>query len=106
MTETVLIDIDPLLLERVRRVATAHGCGQQQALVHLLEHGLFACEAELAARFSDNDAQALQEAIAALEQIQDDPGFSLIGRTSADAPSDAPGEPSPVPQSSGERLPG
>ena len=68
MTETVLIDIDPLLLERVRRVATAHGWGQQQALVHLLEHGLFACEAELAARFSDNDAQALQEAIAALEQ--------------------------------------
>ena len=94
MTETVLIDIDPLLLERVRRVSAAHGWGQQQALIHLLEHGLFACEAELKARFDDSDAQALQEAIAALEQIQDDPGFSLIGRApaaGAEAPERAAG---------------
>ena len=87
MTETLSIEIDPLLLARVRRVAAAHGWSEQQVLTHLVEHGLFACEAELAARFNDSDAQALQEAIAALEQIQDDPGFSLIGR--AEVPGEA-----------------
>ena len=48
--------------------------------MHLLEHGLFACEAELAARFNDSDANALQAAISALEGIPSDPGFSMIGR--------------------------
>ena len=48
--------------------------------MHLLEHGLFACEAELAARFTDSDAMALQSAISALEGIPSDPGYSLIGR--------------------------
>jgi hypothetical protein len=99
MTETVLIDIDPLLLERIRRVSAAQDWGLQQALVHLLEHGLFACEAELKARFDDSDAQALQEAIAALEQIQDDPGFALIGRVEA-------GEAEPSPQRSADPLAG
>lgn len=83
MTETLSIELDPLLLGRVRRVAAARGWDQQQALTHLIEHGLFSCEAELAASFNDSDAQALQEAIAALEQIQDDPGFALIGRAEA-----------------------
>lgn len=80
MTETVALNIDPLLLDRVRRMAATQGWTEQEALAHLLEHGLFACEAELAARFSDSDADALQQAIAALEQIQDDPGFGSIGR--------------------------
>lgn len=80
MAETILLDIDPLLLERIRRVGQAHGWEQQQTLLYLLEHGLFACESELAARFDDSDSQALQAAIAALEDIQDDPGFSKIGR--------------------------
>lgn len=84
MTDTVPIDIDPVLLERIGRIATAHGWGQQDAIVHLIEHGLFACEADLAVRFDDTDAKALQEAIAALRDIPDDPGFSLIGR--ADLP--------------------
>lgn len=80
MAETVSLEIDPLLLERVDRVARAHQWGRQQTLMHLLEHGLFACEAEIKARFDDSDARALRAAIAALEEIQDDPGFSLIGR--------------------------
>jgi hypothetical protein len=82
MAETIPLDIDPLLLERIDRVARAHDWGRAQTLMHLLEHGLFACESELKARFDDTDAQALQAAIAALEEIQDDPGFSLIGRES------------------------
>ena len=80
MTHTVLLDIDPVLLERIERIATAHGWGQQVAMVYLIEHGLFACEAELSARFDDADAKVLQAAIAALQDIPDDPGFSLIGR--------------------------
>lgn len=80
MTNAILLDIDPLLMERIKRVATARGWGMQAAMVHLVEHGLFACEAELAARFDDSDAKALQAAIEALKDIPDDPGFSLIGR--------------------------
>ncbi|HEY5612909.1 MAG TPA: hypothetical protein VIK70_04890 [Lysobacter sp.] len=80
MTHTLLLDIDPVLLERIQRVATAHGWGQQHAMIHLLEHGLFACEADLKARFDEADSQVLLAAIAALQDIPDDPGFSLIGR--------------------------
>ncbi|MGV8940679.1 MAG: hypothetical protein ACOH1P_03960 [Lysobacter sp.] len=90
MSDTVLLDIDAVLLERVRRLASAKGWGQQEAMIHLLEHGLFACEAKVAARLDDTDADALQAAIAALEQIDNDPGFALIGRMGApDADEDA-----------------
>lgn len=83
MIHTVLLDIDPVLLERIQRLATAHGWGQQAALIHLIEHGLFACEADLAARFDATDAEVLQAAVAALQDIPDDPGFALIGRAGA-----------------------
>lgn len=85
MSETVLLDIDAVLLERVRRLADAKGWGQQEAMIHLLEHGLFTCEVEVAARLDDTDADALQAAIAALEQIDNDPGFALIGRVGQSA---------------------
>lgn len=80
MSEIVLRDIDPILSERIRRVAEGYGWSVQDALMHLLEHGLFVCEGEMAGRFDDSDASALQAAIAALEEVPDDPGFSLIGR--------------------------
>jgi len=80
MTDIILHDIDPLLLDRVKRVAQMRSWPLQEALMHLLEHGLFACEAELAARFNESDANALQAAISALEGIPSDPGFSKIGR--------------------------
>ncbi|MEG3192828.1 hypothetical protein [Lysobacter sp. D1-1-M9] len=80
MSEIVLRDIDPILSERIRRIAEGHGWSVQDALMHLLEHGLFVCEGEMAGRFDDSDATALQAAIAALEEVPDDPGFSLIGR--------------------------
>ncbi|QOW19674.1 hypothetical protein INQ41_00845 [Lysobacter ciconiae] len=80
MSETVLLDLEPVLLERVRRFAATKGWSQPAALVHLIEHGLFACEPDAPAGFDDTDAHILQEAIAALEKVEDDPGFSLIGR--------------------------
>lgn len=80
MTEIVLRDIDPLMADRIRRVADARRWSLPQALQHLLEQGLYAVEAEINARFSDTDSDALRAAIAALEQVPSDPGFSLIGR--------------------------
>ncbi|MGY1426267.1 hypothetical protein [Lysobacter sp. A289] len=112
MSETVLLDIDMFLVERIRRVASANGWSQKQALIHLLEHGLFACEAAMSSGFDDSDADALQAAIMALEQIDNDPGFSLIGRAGpsgaeADAATDAlddGGDGAPV-KASGDALP-
>lgn len=84
MTDAILLEIDSLLLARIQRVAAARRWSQHEAMLHLLEHGLFTCESELAARFTDSDARALQEAIRALEQVENDPGFALIGRESGD----------------------
>ena len=53
------------------------GTGNQR-----LEHGLFAVEPRGEPRLDDLDVNILQSAIAALEGIPDDPGFSLIGRAS------------------------
>lgn len=80
MSETILLDIDPVLLERVRRFAATKGWSQPVAITHLIEHGLFSCEVDVAVGLDDTDADVLQAAIEALEKVDDDPGFSLIGR--------------------------
>ena len=90
MTEIVLLDIDPVLADRIRRVADVRRWTLPQALQHLLEQGLYAVEADINVRFSDNDTDALREAIAALEQVPSDPGFSLIGRVERPKDLDAP----------------
>lgn len=82
MSESLQIQLDAVLLERVRRVAQARGWSESAALRHLVEHGLFALEPRGTPRLDDHDADILQSAIAALEGIPDDPGFSLIGRAS------------------------
>lgn len=92
MSATVQLEIDPVLLERVNRFAAGNGWELDQTLRHLLETGLFACEAEAAANFNDSDADALRAAIAALEQIDDDPGFALIGRDASAPPPRAFGQ--------------
>ena len=80
MTEIVLRDIDPVLADRIRRVADARRWDLPQTLLYLLEQGLYAVEADMNVRFSDTDSDALRAAIAALEGVPNDPGFSLIGR--------------------------
>ena len=82
MSETLQIQLDAMLLERIRRVAQMRGWSEQATIQHLIEHGLFALEPRGEARLDDRDADILQSAIAALEGIPDDPGFSLIGRGS------------------------
>jgi hypothetical protein len=51
-----------------------------RTLQHLLEQGLYAVEADMNVRFSETDSDILRAAIAALEDVPSDPGFSLIGR--------------------------
>lgn len=82
MSETLQIQLDAVLLDRVRRVAQARGWSDAAAIRHLIEHGLFAVEPRGEQRLDDLDVNVLQSAIAALEGIPDDPGFSLIGRAS------------------------
>lgn len=80
MPDLILRDIQPTLLDRVRRVAAARGTSLEEALLALLDRGL-ACGDDRRGSFDDGDARALQEAIAALESVPSDPGFALIGRT-------------------------
>lgn len=80
MSETLQIQLDAVLLERVRRVAQARGWSEGTAIRHLIEHGLFAVEPRGEPGLDDLDADILQSAIAVLEGIPDDPGFARIGR--------------------------
>lgn len=93
MSWNVQLELEPLLLERVRRFANTRGWSLEQALGQLVERGLLAAEAETMPRFDQSDAAALREAIQAMEQFADDPGFSLIGRSGLDQ--DDPGRTEP-----------
>lgn len=101
MTDIILHNLDTVLADRLRRVAETRGWSLQRTALHLLESGLFVVEAEMVGRFSDHDAGALQEAIAALEGIPSDPGFSLIGRAES---KDVPAQRAAGPDLSGLEL--
>lgn len=79
MTDLILRDIDPRLAARIRRVAEANDWTVHDTILHLIERGLYASEGG-ALRFDSRESDVLQSAVAALEQVPDDPGFSLIGR--------------------------
>lgn len=83
MTDIVLKEIDPTLVERIKRVGDRRGWSLSQTLLALLEQGLHVSEGDGALRFENSEADVLQEAIGALERVPDDPGFSLIGRAPA-----------------------
>jgi len=80
MTDIVLRDIDPVLAGRIRTLAQARGWSMHETLLKLLEHGLYQCEGDAAGNLDNQESDALQAAIAALEQVPNDPGFALIGR--------------------------
>lgn len=69
MTDLMLRDIDPILIERIRRIAVARGWTQHQTVVALLEHGLFASEHEVRSGLENPEVDALSEAIAALREL-------------------------------------
>lgn len=83
MTDILLRDIDPALLERLNRVAAANEWPPDHSLHHVLEQGLHALELAATLRLNDREENALQSAINAMEGVADDPGFALIGRMPA-----------------------
>jgi hypothetical protein len=81
MTDIVLRDIDPVLAERIRRIGEARGWSASETLQRLLEHGLHVVEGDGAVRLDPKESDVLSSAISAMEQVPNDPGFALIGRT-------------------------
>ncbi|VXB08710.1 conserved hypothetical protein [Luteimonas sp. 9C] len=79
MTEVVLRDLDPALLERINAYADTQGWGQARTLRFLLEQGLRASIGDERSTFDPAEDGVLAAAIGALEQIPDDT-FALIGR--------------------------
>lgn len=69
MTDLVLRDIDPMMVDRIRRISVARGWTQHQTVVNLIEQGLFACEHEVNGGFGHPEVDALADAIAALKLL-------------------------------------
>ena len=86
MTDLVLRDIDTVLADRIRKVAQTNAWTVHQAILHLIERGLYASEGG-ALRFDGAESDVMQSMIAALETVPNDPGFSLIGRFGDASPS-------------------
>lgn len=80
MTDLVLRDIDPIVADRIKRLAEQRGWAMHDTLQTLIEQGLYACESGGHVHFDDREAEALKAAIAAMEKVQDDEGYGLIGR--------------------------
>ena len=88
MTDIVLKDIDPVLTERIRNASQTRGWGVPETLQWLLEKGLDVFEQGQGVSLDGSQSGALEAAIAALEQIPDDPGYALIGRAAVAKPTD------------------
>ena len=74
MVDLLLRDLDPLLNERIRRVAVALGWTREYTCVVLLEQGLFTSELEVRSGFQSPEVDALADAIAALQALPDAQG--------------------------------
>lgn len=83
MTDILLRDIDPALIERLNRVSAANGWQSDESLRQVFEHGLHALELAATLRLNEREENALRSAINAMEGVVDDPGFALIGRLPA-----------------------
>lgn len=75
MADVILRDVDPLLLERIRRLAVARGWTHEQTCLVLLEQGLFAGEQEVRGGFENPEVEVLSEAIHALQALPAGAGF-------------------------------
>lgn len=84
MADIIVRDIEPALAERIKRIGEARGWTPTQTMRQLIESGLRNCERTGAPPLNEREAGALEAAINALEQVPNDPGFALIGRSDAD----------------------
>ncbi len=75
MTDLVVRDIDPVLVERIRRISVARGWTQHYTVIMLIEQGLFASEHEVRGGFENPEVDALSDAIAALKELPAGNGF-------------------------------
>lgn len=75
MADLLLQDVDPMLLERIGRLAIARGWSRPQTCLALLEQGLFSTELEVRGGFVSPEVDALSEAIAALQALPAGQGF-------------------------------
>ena len=89
MADFLLRDIDAILADRLKLLAEQRGWEMHHTLLTVLEQGLYACESGALVHLDDREANALQQAIAALEKVHDDAGFGLIGRVGDNYDSDA-----------------
>lgn len=80
MIDIVLKDADPVLVDRIKRVADSRGWPLPRALLYLLEQGLHVYEGDGSVRLDNAESDALAAAIAALEGVPDDGGYAMIGR--------------------------
>ena len=69
MADVILRDVDPLLLERISRLAVARGWTREHSSMMLLEQGLFAGEHEMSHGFEHPEVDVLSEAIHALQAL-------------------------------------
>ncbi len=72
MADLLVDNIDPVLHERLLRVAAARGWDLRETAIRLLEHGLLAAEQEISRGFNRSEVDALSAAIAALKQVSAD----------------------------------
>jgi hypothetical protein len=87
VTDITLRDVDPVLHDRMRRVAELRGWSMPQTLAHLLEQGLFAYEDEGRPDLDTSEDDVLKAAIAALEEVPDDV-YACIGKTAGNGAGD------------------
>lgn len=69
MPDLLIQDVDPEMIERIRRICAARCWTQRQALLALLESGLFHGERDAAGGFANPEQAALADAIAALQAL-------------------------------------
>ena len=79
MSPFLLDTVDPIMADRLRKLAGKRGWSESEALIRVIERGLPAVEAEVPPNLENEEANALQAAIAALEQIPT-ATFAAIGR--------------------------
>ena len=79
MTPFVLDAMDPLLSDRLRKLAGRRGWSESEALRNAVERGLLVLEGEVPKPVAHDEDEALRAAIAALEQIPD-ATFASVGK--------------------------